>query len=112
MTFSFQIGKSLKPLLPAIELYSAFTKYMLGERATEVLPLLQFVVERGNTTVYEWRYGEPPLKIEPDPVNIEFDDEEQQGSGDQVNTYKKICLFLSMPTTNWLNGMFPESQYI
>lgn len=80
-----KIGKSLKPLLPAIELYSAFTKYMLGEKATEVLPLLQFVVERGNTTVYEWRYGEPPLKIEPDPVNIEFDDEEQQGSGDQID---------------------------
>ncbi|XP_060802008.1 CDK5 regulatory subunit-associated protein 3 [Amyelois transitella] len=79
-----KIGKSLKPLLPAIELYTAFTKYILGERATEVLPLLQYVIQHGNTTVYEWSYGEPPLSVEPDPVHIEFDDEEQ-GGGDQID---------------------------
>lgn len=79
----FQIGKSLKPLLPGIELYSAFSKYVLGDKAAQVLPLLQYVVENGNTTVYEWSYGEPPLSLEPDPIHIEFDDEEQ-AAGDQV----------------------------
>ncbi|CAH0723953.1 unnamed protein product, partial [Brenthis ino] len=77
-----KIGKSLKPLKPAIELYSAFVKYILGE-ASEVLPLLQYVVEHGNTTVYEWTYGEPPLSVEPDPIHIEVEDE--QGAGDQID---------------------------
>lgn len=48
-----------------------------------MLPLLQYVVDNGNTTVYEWSYGEPPLSVEPDPVHIELDDEDQ-GAGDQV----------------------------
>ncbi|XP_075976044.1 CDK5RAP3 protein homolog [Anticarsia gemmatalis] len=79
-----EISKSLKPVLPGIELYSAFSKYILGDKATEVLPLLQYVVEHGNTTVYEWSYGEPPLSVEPDPIHIELDDEEQ-GAGDQID---------------------------
>ncbi|CAG9787399.1 unnamed protein product [Diatraea saccharalis] len=79
-----KIGKSLKPLLPGIELYAAFTKYALGDRATEVLPLLQYIVEHGNTTVYEWSYGEPPLSVEPDPIHIEFDDEEH-AAGDKID---------------------------
>lgn len=77
-----KIGKSLKPLKPAIELYNAFVKYMLGD-ASEVLPLLQYVVEYGNTTVYEWTYGEPPLSAEPDPIHIEV--EEEHGAGDQID---------------------------
>ncbi|XP_026727222.1 CDK5RAP3-like protein [Trichoplusia ni] len=79
-----KIGKNLKPLQPGIELYSAFSKYILGDKATEVLPLLQYVVDNGNTTVYEWSYGEPPLSVEPDPVHIELDDEDQ-GAGDQID---------------------------
>ncbi|XP_047531996.1 CDK5 regulatory subunit-associated protein 3 [Vanessa atalanta] len=78
-----KIGKSLKPLQPAIELYSAFTKYILGEQASEVLPLLKYVVEHGNTTVYEWSYGEPPLSVEPDPVHIEL--EKDDAAGDQID---------------------------
>lgn len=78
-----KVGKSLKPLLPGIELYSAFTKYILGDKASEILPLLQYVVEHGNTTVYEWSYGEPPLSVEPDPMHIELDDE--QAAGDQID---------------------------
>ncbi|XP_052748565.1 CDK5 regulatory subunit-associated protein 3 [Galleria mellonella] len=79
-----KIGKSLKPLLPGIELYSAFTKYVLGDKATDVVLLLQYVVEHGNTTVYEWSYGEPPLSVEPDPVHIELDDEDE-AAGDQID---------------------------
>ncbi|KAJ2947326.1 hypothetical protein O0L34_g17040 [Tuta absoluta] len=79
-----EIAKSLKPLQPCIDLYSSFSKHILGDRAQEVLPLLQYVVEHGNTTVYEWSYGEPPLSVEPDPIHIELDDEEQ-GDGDQID---------------------------
>ncbi len=27
---------------------------------SEFLPMLSFVLKRGNVTVYEWKYGEPP----------------------------------------------------
>ncbi|XP_028026242.1 CDK5 regulatory subunit-associated protein 3 [Bombyx mandarina] len=80
-----QIGKSLKPLQPGIELYNAFTKYILGEDSPEALPILQYVIIHGNTTVYEWSYGEPPLSLEPDPIHIELDDDEEQASGDQID---------------------------
>ncbi|CAG4933894.1 unnamed protein product [Parnassius apollo] len=79
-----KIGKSLKPLLPAVELYSAFTKYIIGEHAPKVLPLVQYMVEHGNTTVYEWTYGEPPLSIEPDPIHIELDSD-NKAAGDQID---------------------------
>ncbi|KPI99454.1 CDK5RAP3-like protein [Papilio xuthus] len=78
-----KIGKSLKPILPAIELYSAFTKYVLGDEASQVLPLLKFMVEHGNTTVYEWTYGEAPLSVEVDPIHIEVDDD--KAAGDQID---------------------------
>ncbi|XP_048005021.1 CDK5 regulatory subunit-associated protein 3 [Leguminivora glycinivorella] len=77
------IGNSLKPIQPGIDLYAAFTKYALGDKAPEVLPLLQFVVKHGNVTVYEWSYGEPPLAVEPDPVHIELEDED--GAGDKID---------------------------
>ncbi|KAH9645044.1 hypothetical protein HF086_005589, partial [Spodoptera exigua] len=75
-----------------IDLYAAFAKYILGDKATEVLPLLQFVVEHGNTTVYEWSYGEAPLSVEPDPIHIEIDDEDQ-GAGDQLESFLKMRLY-------------------
>lgn len=91
----------MKPLLPAIELYSAFTKYVIGEQAPKVLPLLQYMVEHGNTTVYEWTYGEPPLSVEPDPVHIEVEPD-TQAAGDQVLTFIK---FLYTQTVSYV-GVF------
>ncbi|XP_059054573.1 CDK5RAP3-like protein [Achroia grisella] len=92
-----KIGQSLKPLLPGIQLYSAFTKYVLGDKATEVVLLLQYVVEHGNTTVYEWSYGEPPLSVEPDPIHIELDDEEA-AAGDQIDFGDNAIDFGSIDT--------------
>nr|CAH0110589.1 unnamed protein product [Daphnia galeata] len=48
---------------------AAFYRSFLGQIITgnselACLPLLQYIIENGNTTVYEWRYGEPPLRIE------------------------------------------------
>lgn len=62
-----------------------------------MLPLLRYVVEHGNTTVYEWSYGEPPLSVEPDPIHIEIDDDEQ-GAGDQVRPL--VCSYCCLFYTN------------
>ncbi|CAK1579094.1 unnamed protein product [Parnassius mnemosyne] len=90
-----KIGKSLKPLLPAVELYSAFTKYIIGEHAPKVLPLVQYMVEHGNTTVYEWTYGEPPLSVEPDPIHIELETDDK-AAGDQIDFGDNVIDFGSI----------------
>jgi hypothetical protein len=46
-----------------------------------------FAVENGNTTVYEWRYGEPPLRIEEPPLLIDTDEAPSTGSDDAVSTH-------------------------
>ncbi|ENN78335.1 hypothetical protein HUJ04_003940 [Dendroctonus ponderosae] len=49
----------------AIELYAAFTKYLSGQDIDCInLPILSYLIEKGNTTAYEFVYGEKPLRIE------------------------------------------------
>lgn len=47
------------------------------------------VTEHGNTTVYEWRYGEPPLRIEEPPLLIET---EAPTGNDGVSCYRRLRL--------------------
>nr|SVE85551.1 EOG090X07S9 [Daphnia pulicaria] len=54
---------------------AAFYREFLGQMITgnsevSCLPVLQYIIENGNTTVYEWRYGEPPLRIEEPSVLV------------------------------------------
>ena len=37
----------------------------------------QKFTDKGNTTTYEWTYGEAPLTIVVPPLNFKFDDEDQ-----------------------------------
>ena len=56
-----------------------------------------YFIEKGNVTTYEWKYGEPPLKVElpelkydfetEEPINLDLDDDgidfgDIGGSGD------------------------------
>ncbi|RZC38538.1 hypothetical protein BDFB_013304 [Asbolus verrucosus] len=60
-------AEKIKIVKPAIELYLEFNKFLSGKEAEpEILTLLKFVIENGNTTTYEYTYGEKPLKIEVD----------------------------------------------
>jgi hypothetical protein len=42
---------------------------------------LNFVIEKGNLTTYEWKHGEPPLKIEPPELNYSFEEESEDAEG-------------------------------
>lgn len=46
----------------------------------DVLPMLTFLMERGNVTTYEWTYGEPPLSVEEQA--LDFGDEEDGGNNE------------------------------
>jgi hypothetical protein len=43
-------------------------------------------------TTYEWKYGEPPLKIEEPPLNIKFEDETDDTHRDDNAVSMSVCL--------------------
>ena len=53
------------------------------------LKIMFFWTEHGNTTVYEWRYGEPPLRIEEPPLLIDVESKETVEE-DQVSHLSQV----------------------
>nr|CAG4643277.1 EOG090X07S9 [Ilyocryptus agilis] len=69
-----EVASGARKLKEACALYRSFVRQLNSlDGKFECLPVLQHIIEHGNTTVYEWRYGEPPLKIEEAPVFIELE---------------------------------------
>lgn len=57
--------KRINEIQPAIDLYEAFNKFLLGKDSElVVLNTLSYIVKNGNTTTYEYTYGEKPVAIE------------------------------------------------
>uniref|UniRef100_A0A336LTA9 CSON004019 protein n=1 Tax=Culicoides sonorensis TaxID=179676 RepID=A0A336LTA9_CULSO len=73
-----KIAKEVPGLLKAVNLYSSFSNNK------DVLPLIRHIASAGNTTVYQYVYGEAPLSIEEPPLNIDTNNDEEvlQVSGD------------------------------
>ncbi|NXH23312.1 CK5P3 protein, partial [Bucco capensis] len=59
-----QIGAGASALSEAIELYQACVEFVCKSSPELVVPMLRHVGLRGNTTVYEWRTGLQPLRLE------------------------------------------------
>ncbi|ELT98163.1 hypothetical protein CAPTEDRAFT_19870 [Capitella teleta] len=78
------IARDAQKLQCARDFYVAFTAFTLGNSDFECCPLLRHLMEKGNTTVYEWRKGEAPNEIEATPFELsvrcaeEEEKEEQQ----------------------------------
>lgn len=43
-------------------------------------------------TIYEWKNGEPPLKIEEPPLNVKFEDEVDSTHADNNAVSMIVCL--------------------
>lgn len=75
-----ELSKNLKsPIDYYLEFASATTKLS----ANKFLPMLQYITGKGNTTVFEWKYGEAPERIKviesatsTNPSEIEIVDDE------------------------------------
>uniref|UniRef100_A0A182K6P7 Uncharacterized protein n=1 Tax=Anopheles christyi TaxID=43041 RepID=A0A182K6P7_9DIPT len=74
-----QVACSVAPLKKAVELYASFVN------DAEFLPLLKHVLAKGNTTVYEYVYGEPPLSIEEPPVKFVTEQQEAVDDGGAID---------------------------
>ncbi|KAK7603870.1 hypothetical protein V9T40_003869 [Parthenolecanium corni] len=70
---------NMKVLQKPIQYYSAFSRHVAGVSYT--LPLLSYAIDKGNTTTYEWLYGEAPQNVE--VTNDQFAD--VGGSGDAAD---------------------------
>ncbi|XP_062485716.1 CDK5 regulatory subunit-associated protein 3 [Pezoporus occidentalis] len=76
-----EVGAGASALAEAIELYQACVEFVCESPAEVVLPLLRFVGSRGNTTVYEWRTGLRPLRVE----RPELQEEPEQPKEDSID---------------------------
>uniref|UniRef100_A0A8B9PLM1 CDK5 regulatory subunit associated protein 3 n=1 Tax=Apteryx owenii TaxID=8824 RepID=A0A8B9PLM1_APTOW len=59
-----EIGAGASALSEAIELYQACVEFVCESSSEQVVPLLRHVMKRGNMTVYEWRTGLEPTRVE------------------------------------------------
>uniref|UniRef100_A0A8C6N844 Uncharacterized protein n=1 Tax=Melopsittacus undulatus TaxID=13146 RepID=A0A8C6N844_MELUD len=76
-----EVGAGAGALAEAIELYQACVEFVCESPAEQVVPLLRFVGSRGNTTVYEWRTGLRPLRVE----RPELQEEPEQPKEDSID---------------------------
>lgn len=72
-----KITEEAKGLNDAAELYQSTVQSRVDEGVEiKVLENLKFLIDHGNVTTYEWKYGEKPISVE-EPV-IDFQDEDEK----------------------------------
>ncbi|NXT70961.1 CK5P3 protein, partial [Chaetops frenatus] len=59
-----RVGDGASALGEAIELYQACVAFVCDSPGSEVVPLLRYVGKHGNTSVFQWRTGLEPLRVE------------------------------------------------
>ncbi|KAF5296397.1 hypothetical protein FQA39_LY12516 [Lamprigera yunnana] len=94
-----QVATRTKLIKSPVTLFIAYLKYHSIEiEEGRVLPMLQYVIDKGNTTTYEYTYGEKPISIKaPEPpkekeakveMGIDFGDEIDFGDNIQIPSDK------------------------
>lgn len=71
----------------------ALVLYGKASKNIECLPVLRHIIAKGNTTVYEYIYGEAPLSIEEPPIQIKLTVDTSMGntaSNDDNNAVNKF----------------------
>ncbi|CAK9823607.1 CDK5RAP3-like protein [Anthophora retusa] len=72
-----KIAKKVKSLEKAVEFYCGFVNYTLGRQHDGgCVPMVKYIIDKGNTTTYEWTYGEAPLSVSEPPLNINLENDE------------------------------------
>ncbi|XP_036254592.1 CDK5 regulatory subunit-associated protein 3 [Molothrus ater] len=59
-----RVGDGASALGDAIELYQACVAFVCDSPGAQALPLLRHVVSHGNSSVFRWRTGQEPLRLE------------------------------------------------
>jgi len=77
-----EIAEKAKHLQGACDLYKEFLRDTLEkETVDKVIENLTFLVQNGNATTYQWKYGEMPITVEEPRIEFgEEGDEDDQGT--------------------------------
>ncbi|XP_043269000.1 CDK5 regulatory subunit-associated protein 3 [Venturia canescens] len=72
-----KIAEKSKSLDDVVEFYEAFVAFTLGlQQSRGRVSMVKYLIDKGNTTTYEWTYGEAPLTVIEPPWNINFENED------------------------------------
>nr|XP_012227194.1 PREDICTED: CDK5 regulatory subunit-associated protein 3 [Linepithema humile] len=78
-----KIAEKTKSLDKVVEFYSAFVEFTFGQQYDgNCVPMIKYVIEKGNTTTFEYIYGEAPVSITEPPLNIKVDEDENNEKAD------------------------------
>ncbi|KAF0287766.1 CDK5 regulatory subunit-associated protein 3 [Amphibalanus amphitrite] len=83
-----EIVEKARTLRETMAYHVAFVTFVNPSVAVDqLLPTLHFLVEHGDVTTYQWRYGEPPLRVEPPPPAVDLSDDQptDAGQGDEID---------------------------
>lgn len=89
-------------VVAAGHLQKALNLYALSSKNEECLPIIRYILAKGNTTVYEYAHGEAPLSVEEPPIELKFsiDVTPSGGDNDAVTYTKKVMFFRRSLSSN------------
>lgn len=72
-----RVVEKTKSLNKVVEFYSAFVEFTFGQQYdSNCVSVIKYIIEKGNTTMFEYTYGEVPASIVEPPLNIKTDEDE------------------------------------
>ncbi|KAL0125837.1 hypothetical protein PUN28_004713 [Cardiocondyla obscurior] len=75
-----KVAEKTKSLEKVVEFYSAFVEFTFGQqRDSNCVSIIKYIIEKGNTTMFEYTYGEVPISITEPELNIKADEDESNG---------------------------------
>lgn len=79
------------------KLQQALKLYASTAKNPEILPIVRYVLEKGNTTVYEYAHGEAPLSVEEPSIELKLSVDVTPSGGDDnaVNILLDFCCSLN-----------------
>jgi len=83
-----QISASAITLKDAVSEYQDFIQAQLEEENVKVVENLSFLILHGNTTTYQWKYGEKPISVEEPELDLdekEVDDDNDDGGTTEID---------------------------
>lgn len=87
------------------KLQQALNLYALSSKNEECLPIVRYVLTKGNTTVYEYVNGEAPLSVEEPPIELKIlvDVTPSGGDNEAVSFYTNTFHYFSALTVDSLD---------
>lgn len=124
MSIMDQIVQYSCDLKSGLDYYRDYSALNSNKSSDDRLVTLNYLIIHGNTTVYEWKYGEPPQKVEviekswsnlddvilSEEIDLDIDDEID--FGDDPASSESSSGFVHVNKTPTGNGTSSEGSYI